>query len=139
MRDFHHMSQKGFTLLELVSVIIILGVISAIAVPRYYDYKTQAELTMIKSTLANVRSAINNFYLNKALTEDEPRYPTLAELTTPGTVIKETMPDNPKNGGNNIIGEGVAPRQLKHPNTYGWGYRSDSGTFWANTEDLNNL
>ena len=138
MASFHHMRQKGFTLLELVSVIIILGVISAIAVPRYYDYKTQAELTMIKSTLTNVRSAINSFYLSKAL-EDVPRYPTLTELTTLGTVLKEKMPDNPKNGGNNIIGEGVAPRELKHPNTYGWGYSENSGTFWANTEDLNNL
>lgn len=139
MRNFHHMSQKGFTLVELVAVIIILGVISAIAMPRYYDHKALAELTMIKSTLANVRTAINNFYLNKALTEDAPRYPTLTELTTPDTVIKETMPDNPKNGGNNIIAEGVNPSVVKNPNNYGWGYSSDTGKFWANTEGFNEL
>lgn len=35
-------SQKGFTLIELVMIIVILGIIAAIAIPKYVDLSTQA-------------------------------------------------------------------------------------------------
>jgi prepilin-type N-terminal cleavage/methylation domain-containing protein len=36
-------SQRGFTLIELVAIIVILGVISSIAIPKYYDLTREAK------------------------------------------------------------------------------------------------
>ena len=79
-------NNKGFTLIELISIIIILGILAAIAIPRYYNYKSTAELTVVKATLSNVRTSINNFYLHKVVEEGTGRYPSIDELNTSGIV-----------------------------------------------------
>jgi prepilin-type N-terminal cleavage/methylation domain-containing protein len=38
-----HGSQKGFTLIELVAIIVILGIFASIAVPKYYDLTREAK------------------------------------------------------------------------------------------------
>ena len=48
-------NQKGFTLIELMIVVAIIGVLSAIAVPAYKDYVSKSELA---SGFASVKSII---------------------------------------------------------------------------------
>lgn len=47
-------SKKGFTLIELVMVIVILAILAAVAIPRFIDLKTDAE----KATAKGIASAI---------------------------------------------------------------------------------
>jgi len=50
-------SQRGFTLIELVVVIVILGILAAFAVPRFMGLETQARVAAVKSMGGTLRSA----------------------------------------------------------------------------------
>jgi MSHA pilin protein MshA len=50
-------SQGGFTLIELVVVIVILGVLAAFAVPRFMGLEGQARIATVKGLAGSVRSA----------------------------------------------------------------------------------
>lgn len=49
--------QRGFTIVELIMVIVILGIISAVALPRFFDRKTFDERFYFEEVLSSVRYA----------------------------------------------------------------------------------
>ncbi len=53
---------KGFTLVELLIVVIILAILAAIVVPQFASSTDDAKLSSLDTTLANMRSAIDLYY-----------------------------------------------------------------------------
>ena len=60
--------KKGFTLIELVMIIVILGILSAVAIPKFFDIQTKAKESAEKGVLGGVRAGIATYYANKCAT-----------------------------------------------------------------------
>lgn len=61
---------KGFTLVELLIVIIIVAVVSSIAVPKIYEGQTRAKEAKLIGDLNNVRKAVEQFELDTGYVPD---------------------------------------------------------------------
>ncbi len=68
-------AQQGFTLIELIVVVTIIGILAGIAIANVKNAQTKAREAALKDDLREMRSAIDNFYA------DKQRYPqSLNEL-----------------------------------------------------------
>jgi len=53
-------SKKAFTMIELIFVIVVLGILAAVALPKLADTKNQADIASGRADIATIRSAIVN-------------------------------------------------------------------------------
>ena len=128
-------ARKGFTLIELIAVVVVLAILAGVALPKYFDYAAQAKVSACKGALGGVRSAVANFYANAAI-GGTAAYPTLAQLETAGTVMQETMPENPYNGSTDVVAATWNAAAPPVSGAAGWNYDVAAGKFWANSSTV---
>ena len=109
-------SQGGFTLIELVIVIVILGILAAVAIPKYEDMREEARVATLKGQLGSIRSALAIQYARNALS-GSATFPTLT-----GAIFSDgNVPKEPINNSN------VVKTTPGVDNAGGWQYTSATG------------
>lgn len=64
-------AQKGFTLIELMIVIAIIGILAAIALPMYQNYIARSQVTRVMGEAGNIKTAVETCILNGQTGPDE--------------------------------------------------------------------
>ena len=89
-------SSKGFTLIEIIAVLVILGILAAVAVPKYIDMQGEAKKAAAKGQIAEMKSSANLAYAKAFLAKGEQ--PTIDDVvaslgTTGADVTVGALPD----------------------------------------------
>jgi len=131
---------KGFTLLELIIVTIVLGVLAAVAVPRYMGSVSNAEAAAEAKTIASLREAVEQYATQKFLETGRYEYPrnpfdyveidnyTSMEWSEEGASALQigSWIISPDWDGEDGIDDGMGPRDIAHKrrdgNIYWWSY-----------------
>lgn len=125
----HRSSRRGFTLVELVVVVLILGIIAAIAGPKMFDTANDARTNGTRLSLSVVRDAIELYRAENG------SYPAAATITTDlQSYLKGPFPA-PQVGANQnatVASSSQDPITAVEAGTDGWAYNATTGEIVVN-------
>ena len=121
--------RSGFTLVELVIVVLVLGIIAAAAAPKLFDTANDARDSSTRHSLVVLRNAIE---LHRA---DLGSYPTAAAIAT--TLLPYLQGPFPEvqvgaNQNNTVVGSAQNPITAIEAGGAGWSYNQTTGEIRVN-------
>ena len=111
------MNRRGFTLVEIILVIIIIGILAAIIVPKFAGQSDNAKIANVKANLNSLRSAVRLWQ-----SDNEGTPPTALSDLVPNYI--RAIPEEP-----------ITPSTTVSPSvdgTGGWAYDNGDGTVSVN-------
>ena len=86
-------NSKGFTLIELVTVIAILGVLAAMTVPKFFSLQTKARIEVANQIIGTIRAGLETYAANQIVFSGSKTYPEVSTTTDLLTSILNPVPD----------------------------------------------
>jgi general secretion pathway protein G len=127
-----HGRTKGFTLVEILIVVVILGILAAIVIPQFTNASEEAAESSVKSQLQTVRSQIELYRVKNLgalpVTNNLLDWALLVDADPP---YLQSEPGNPLRGGATIV---IASSGTPGA-TDGWGWNNDTGRLYAFDKD----
>ncbi|ENX2333744.1 pilin [Neisseria gonorrhoeae] len=136
--------QKGFTLIELMIVIAIVGILAAVALPAYQDYTARAQVSEAILLAEGQKSAVTEYYLNHGIW---PKDNTSAGVASASKIIgKYVKQVEVKNGVvTATMNSSNVNKEIKGKKLSLWAMRQDGSVKWfcgrpvqRNANDANN-
>lgn len=138
-------SSRAFTMIELIFVIVVLGILAGVALPRFGATREMADIAKGRGDIATIRTAIANERQSRVIL-GTPSYPTNAELDAGGLfggVLMNPMPSGSTSGNwdNNGANGNGSYRYWVGTTSTQFDYNATSGNFGctAGTGDCNAL
>lgn len=137
----------GFSLVELLVVIVVLGVLAAIVTPSIARGSDEARTQALRATLGQVRTALAHQRQFTALSGGDA-FPDAGTLAAPGGLLRAGLDANPMSGlaGVRVVGQADAEgRVVGGQSQLGWAYHVDNeadrplAIFYANTDQPTTL
>jgi len=138
-------SDKGFTLIELVIVMVVLAIMAGLAIPKFLDLRADAKKSAVNGALGGVRSAVANFHAKSIATnpDDTTPYPTCCLATDEllnGSTVNGKFPENPystdatkSDVSASTAAKGTVGCAATPVAGADWCYNTANGEFWAAT------
>jgi len=140
----HRRSTQGFTLVEILIVVVILGILAAIVIPQFTQASESARASNLKSQLQTLRSQIELYQV-----QHNGDYPDLNTDWTPMTETSDASGNTDADGPygpylqqplSNPFFDGDAATAVDEnmdsaSDVAGWSYNSDNGNVKANIPD----
>jgi general secretion pathway protein G len=122
-------NRAGFSLVELVVVVLILGILAAVAAPRMFDTANDARQNGTKQSLSVIRDAIE---LYKSQNGSYPPAATLAATLKP--YVKGPFPSVQIGANQNadVVASSQNPIASAEAGTAGWAYNQTTGEIVVN-------
>ena len=94
-------NNKGFTLIELIMVTIILGILAAVAIPRYTATVAKAEAAAEDAVIASIKAGLETYATEKLMEHGRGEYPL-----DPFTALQSTPTGHVTSGTSNAAADG---------------------------------
>lgn len=121
--------KKGFTLIEVMLVLVIIGMIAVVAIPTFKNMSVRNNTAKAKADLAALQIAVENYYLYH-----NGAYPSqLSDLETAVPRITRTIPKDPHSSAQAVYGYNTSSNKKYYviysvgPSGGGSAYVNDSG------------
>ncbi len=125
--------RRGFTLIELVIVVLVLGIITAVAAPKMFDTATEARDNATRQSLGVLRGAIELYRAQNG------SYPAANTLTTDLLPFIQGSFPAPQAGANKgdatVVSSTQNPITTAEAGTAGWVYNATTGELRVNAAD----
>ena len=129
---------RGFSLIEPVIIIVVLGILAVVAIPKYRDITSETKEASCRAALGGLRSGITIYYADQIVATGTASWPNLTQLSAIGTSMSRAIPKNPYQSNidsSAMITIGINKGTLTGT-AHGWAYDTATGDIWANTNTV---